>query len=217
MPLGVIECFDGRVVGYREKPRVTCEVSMGIYVYERRALDALPPEGPCHVPDLVIRLLDAGEIVHPYHSDAQARQRLGDWAASAVVVAGQQPPEALLAQAARMHGRRLALEARQRDRAVDVGEDALCLVGVDDPCCVLLAAPIDLRQHNASPVRSLHSAGSEVAWPVRRVGSLEARLPVTIRATPPDRRQALVSHSPSERASALGALPTTVDTEQVEL
>jgi NDP-sugar pyrophosphorylase family protein len=68
--LGVIECVDGQVCGYREKPKLAYDVSMGIYVYERRALDALPAEGPCQFPELVIRLLDAGELVHAFRSDA---------------------------------------------------------------------------------------------------------------------------------------------------
>jgi mannose-1-phosphate guanylyltransferase len=68
--LGVIDSLDGQVTGYREKPRLTYDVSMGIYVYERRALHVLPEEGAFQFPDVVTRLLDAGEIVRPYHSDA---------------------------------------------------------------------------------------------------------------------------------------------------
>ena len=43
---------------------------MGIYVYEARALEHLPDEGPCQFPDLVLRLLEAGERVAVYHTDA---------------------------------------------------------------------------------------------------------------------------------------------------
>ena len=68
--LGVIECVDGQVSGYREKPKLNYDVSMGIYVYEHRALDALPAEGPCQFPELVLRLLEAGELVHAFRSDA---------------------------------------------------------------------------------------------------------------------------------------------------
>jgi NDP-mannose synthase len=67
--LGVIESRDGRVVGYREKPTLHYDVSMGIYVYEPRALGHLPA-GPCQFPELVQRLLDAGETVAAYHTDA---------------------------------------------------------------------------------------------------------------------------------------------------
>jgi NDP-sugar pyrophosphorylase family protein len=68
--LGVIESRDGLVVDYREKPSLQYDVSMGIYVYEARALDHLPDEGPCAFPELVLRLLDAGEQVAVFQSDA---------------------------------------------------------------------------------------------------------------------------------------------------
>jgi NDP-mannose synthase len=68
--LGVIETDDRRVVGYREKPTLDYDVSMGIYVYEPRALEHLPESGPCQFPDLVLRLLEAGERVAAYKSEA---------------------------------------------------------------------------------------------------------------------------------------------------
>ncbi len=68
--LGVIESRDGFVTGYREKPSLDYDVSMGIYVYDERALRYLPP-GPCQLPDLVLRLVAAGERVAAYQaSDA---------------------------------------------------------------------------------------------------------------------------------------------------
>lgn len=67
--LGVIESDAGVVTGYIEKPTLHYAVSMGIYVYDSRALYCLP-EGPCQFPDLVLRLLDAGEKVVTFHSDA---------------------------------------------------------------------------------------------------------------------------------------------------
>jgi NDP-mannose synthase len=67
--LGVLELERSRVVGYREKPTLSYDVSMGIYIYEPRALDHLP-DGPCTFPDLVLRLLAAGEHVEAYRSDA---------------------------------------------------------------------------------------------------------------------------------------------------
>jgi NDP-sugar pyrophosphorylase family protein len=68
--LGVIESRDGVVTGYNEKPTVRYEVSMGIYVYEQRALAYLP-DGACQFPDLVKLLLNAGEHVGAYRSDAE--------------------------------------------------------------------------------------------------------------------------------------------------
>jgi NDP-sugar pyrophosphorylase family protein len=68
--LGVIDSEDGFVTDYREKPSLAYDVSMGIYVYEASALDHLPAEGPCTFPELVLRLLEAGERVAVHQSDA---------------------------------------------------------------------------------------------------------------------------------------------------
>ena len=68
--LGVIESRDGLISGYTEKPSLRYDVSMGIYVYERAALDHLP-DGPCQFPELVQRLLDAGQPIAAYRSEAE--------------------------------------------------------------------------------------------------------------------------------------------------
>jgi NDP-sugar pyrophosphorylase family protein len=57
------------VRNYVEKPSLRYEVSMGAYVYDERAL-ALLPDGVCQFPDLVVRLLDAGERVAAFENDA---------------------------------------------------------------------------------------------------------------------------------------------------
>jgi NDP-mannose synthase len=67
--LGVIETDDGFVRNYIEKPALRYQVSMGIYVYDERALSHLP-DGPCQFPELVLRLLAAGERVAAYQCDA---------------------------------------------------------------------------------------------------------------------------------------------------
>jgi NDP-sugar pyrophosphorylase family protein len=67
--LGVIKHAGGYVDGYVEKPLLDYCVSMGIYVYERRALDYLP-DGICQFPDLVLRLIDAHEPVAAYLTEA---------------------------------------------------------------------------------------------------------------------------------------------------
>jgi NDP-sugar pyrophosphorylase family protein len=67
--LGVIEAEDGLVRDYIEKPSLRYQVSMGIYVYEARALHHLP-DGPCQFPDLVHRLLAEGETVAACETDA---------------------------------------------------------------------------------------------------------------------------------------------------
>jgi NDP-sugar pyrophosphorylase family protein len=69
--LGVIEADGDRITGYREKPRLDYDVSMGIYVYDERALAHLPADGACQFPDLVQRLLHAGEEVAGYRSEAE--------------------------------------------------------------------------------------------------------------------------------------------------
>ena len=69
--IGVVEADDGFITGYREKPTLHYRVSMGIYVYEPRALALLPAEGPCQFPDLVLSLLDAGEKVASYDFDGE--------------------------------------------------------------------------------------------------------------------------------------------------
>jgi NDP-mannose synthase len=67
--LGVIEHEHGLLTGYREKPVLSYSASMGIYLYEPRALELLP-EGPCQFPDLVLSLLALGERVAAFETDA---------------------------------------------------------------------------------------------------------------------------------------------------
>jgi NDP-sugar pyrophosphorylase family protein len=66
--LGVIDTDDGFVTGYHEKPTLDYDVSMGIYVYDRRALRYLDG-APCQFPDLVLRLVAAGERVAAFRAD----------------------------------------------------------------------------------------------------------------------------------------------------
>jgi NDP-sugar pyrophosphorylase family protein len=69
--LGVIETDGERITGFREKPQLDYEASMGIYVYDERALAYLPAEGPCPFPELVQRLLEARETVAAFRSGAE--------------------------------------------------------------------------------------------------------------------------------------------------
>jgi NDP-mannose synthase len=68
--LGVIECEDGVVRNYIEKPTLRYQVSTGVYVYDERALRHLPG-GPCQFPELVHRLLAADERVAAWETDAE--------------------------------------------------------------------------------------------------------------------------------------------------
>ena len=68
--LGVIEQNDdGHVTGYIEKPTYDFMVSMGIYVFEPRVLDFIPRNQYLDFPDLVKRLIAAGEIVAGFPFD----------------------------------------------------------------------------------------------------------------------------------------------------
>ncbi len=72
--LGVIECDDeqdpDRLTGYVEKPRLTYDVSMGVYCFSPRVLDHIEAGEHLDLPDLVLRLLERGETVRSWRSDA---------------------------------------------------------------------------------------------------------------------------------------------------
>jgi NDP-sugar pyrophosphorylase family protein len=69
--LGVLEldAAGTRVQGYVEKPRFEYPVSMGVYVYEPRALAHIPRDAYFDFPSLVLKLLEAGESVACYPSE----------------------------------------------------------------------------------------------------------------------------------------------------
>lgn len=58
-----------RVVDYIEKPSYNYQVSMGIYVFEPRVLSFIQPGARLDFPDLVKKLLAAGETVNGYPFD----------------------------------------------------------------------------------------------------------------------------------------------------
>ena len=67
---GVLELDDTyRVTGYDEKPELKYDVSMGIYVYEPRVLKFIAPGRYLDFPDLVLKLISAGEKVCAMPSD----------------------------------------------------------------------------------------------------------------------------------------------------
>ncbi len=65
--LGVVQ-WDGNdcIAGYIEKPTYDYTVSMGIYVFERRVLEYIPKNQYLDFPDLVLKMLAAGEKVIGY-------------------------------------------------------------------------------------------------------------------------------------------------------
>ena len=65
--LGVVDLDDeSKVVDYHEKPTIDYLVSMGIYVFEPRILDYIPRDQYLDFPDLVLKLVAAGEKVCGY-------------------------------------------------------------------------------------------------------------------------------------------------------
>jgi NDP-sugar pyrophosphorylase family protein len=68
--LGVVELDgDHSIKGYREKPSIEYLVSMGVYVFELRILKYIPKDQYLDFPDLVLRLIEAGEKVSGYVFD----------------------------------------------------------------------------------------------------------------------------------------------------
>ncbi len=68
--LGVIETDqNSTVVGYNEKPDIDYLVSMGVYVFNPEILDYIPHGQYLDFPDLVLKLLAAGERVVNYEFD----------------------------------------------------------------------------------------------------------------------------------------------------
>jgi NDP-sugar pyrophosphorylase family protein len=55
-----------RILNYREKPVLEATVSMGVYVFEPRALELIEPGVRLDLPQLVLRLLERDESVAGY-------------------------------------------------------------------------------------------------------------------------------------------------------
>ncbi|MBN1771194.1 MAG: NTP transferase domain-containing protein [Deltaproteobacteria bacterium] len=69
--LGVLRYDErGTVTDYLEKPKFAYDVSMGVYVYEPRVLGFIERGKYLDFPDLVLRLIRAGERVAVFPSDA---------------------------------------------------------------------------------------------------------------------------------------------------
>lgn len=71
--LGVLHFADphqpDRLTSYEEKPHFEFEASMGVYAFSPRVKDYMAPKERLDFPDLIRRLLDAGEIVRAFRSD----------------------------------------------------------------------------------------------------------------------------------------------------
>src|SRR4051794_35176589 len=72
--LGVMEFDDDdapeRVTRYVEKPTLSYEVSMGVYCFDPRVLTYIAAGARLDFPDLIVRLLEAGERVEAWRPDA---------------------------------------------------------------------------------------------------------------------------------------------------
>lgn len=72
--LGVLRFDDdsdaSRLTGYDEKPTLSYEASMGVYCFSPRARAQIEPGERLDFPDLVLRLIGAGEIVRGRRSDS---------------------------------------------------------------------------------------------------------------------------------------------------
>jgi len=60
---GVLGAEGGRLVSFREKPKLPQLVSMGIYAVNRRVLDYIPSAGPFGFDQLMLKLIETGEPV----------------------------------------------------------------------------------------------------------------------------------------------------------
>lgn len=69
--LGVVE-FDGafRVTGYREKPTLPYDVSMGVYAFNRSVLDLIPAGEYLDFPNLILKMIACGRYPKAHMSDA---------------------------------------------------------------------------------------------------------------------------------------------------
>ena len=67
--LGVLKIEDGRFCDYIEKPTYLYDVSMGIYVFNIKVVDFIPPNCLFDMPELLLTLLKNGESIGCYQND----------------------------------------------------------------------------------------------------------------------------------------------------
>lgn len=65
-PYGVLSISDGAVQGVTEKPETEYAISAGIYCLSSAALDLIPADTFFTMPELMARLLAAGQRIHAY-------------------------------------------------------------------------------------------------------------------------------------------------------
>lgn len=57
------------MTGYREKPTISYDVSMGVYVFNRSVVDLIEPDTRVDFPDVVMTLVRQGRNVKVYQSN----------------------------------------------------------------------------------------------------------------------------------------------------
>lgn len=67
---GVVKREGQAITGFEEKPTLAYEVSMGVYVVERSAVELIPAATHFDFPDFVLLMLEHGLAVNAYLSDA---------------------------------------------------------------------------------------------------------------------------------------------------
>jgi NDP-mannose synthase len=65
---GVIKVDGKQIVGFEEKPTISYDVSMGVYVFEREVVELIPAGQHFDFPDVVHALLQRGSPVAAYRS-----------------------------------------------------------------------------------------------------------------------------------------------------
>jgi NDP-sugar pyrophosphorylase family protein len=74
VPLGVLHFSEqadpSRLTDYEEKPHISYEASMGVYCFSPSVIEHITPGEHIDFPDLILRLIAAGEIVRAWRSDA---------------------------------------------------------------------------------------------------------------------------------------------------
>jgi NDP-sugar pyrophosphorylase family protein len=77
----VVTAEDGRLLDYREKPVIPCEVSMGINVLAKHCLELIPAGRKFDMPELMMAIIRAGHDVRAYRTDCywQDIGRLDDY------------------------------------------------------------------------------------------------------------------------------------------
>jgi NDP-sugar pyrophosphorylase family protein len=64
LDFGVLGTEEGRLVSFREKPKISQTVSMGIYAVNRRVLEYIPPKGPFGFDQLMLKLIATDQVVN---------------------------------------------------------------------------------------------------------------------------------------------------------